>query len=460
MKSISFFLVFFVLVAFGDPGYTIHFNEVSMSEFVRFVSRISKKSFIYDETELDFKISISSGTELQPSELIVLLLNVAHQHGCRTREQGGCYILSRPLTEKHQNQSRSRISTSVEGDYTLYKLQYHLGSEIISALKGSDFSSSPEVQKAIQSLQWIESTNAILLSGKMEAVKKLLGIIQNLDQQQRQVFIEVLVIETNVKNGLDFGLEWAAGGDIKNKIGFGAGTGEHPFAHSFESANLRQKPSGPSPVPTNKGFDMGIIGDLIFHRGRSFISLGALIHALQIDGDSKIILNQKIVAQDGKSTSVFVGDNIPFPGTRIETVGASQQTTANIDYRDVGVSLKITPFLGGDDVITLDISEEITEATRDISYTGGITTTKTNMLTKVHVPDQCFVVLSGMNKNKKVKRREGIPCLGSLPLIGALFSRTRDDEEKRNVIIFVRPRLLHNHEEMKEVSHEHYVSST
>jgi type III secretion protein C len=459
MKLIFLFLTF-TLLAYSEPGYTIHFNEVSMSEFIRFISRISKKSFIYDDAELDFKVSVSSGSELQPPELIVLLLNVAQQHGCRVREQNGCYVISKPQTDKGTGYSRSKFPASIDGDYTLYKLQYHLGSEIISALKGADFSSSPEVQKAIQALQWIETTNAILLSGKAEAVKRLLGIIQNLDQQQKQVFIEVLVIETNVKNGLDFGLEWAAGGDIKNKIGFAAGTAEHNLAKSFQSINATNKPSGPDQIPMNKGFDMGIIGDLIFHRGRSFLSLASLIHALQVDGDSKIILNQKIVAQDGKSSSVFVGDNIPFPGTRVETLGMSQQTTANIDYRDIGVSLKITPFLGSDNVITLDISEEITEATHDISQTGGITTTKTNMLTKVHVPDQCFVVLSGMSKNKKVKRKEGIPCLGSLPLIGSLFSRTRTEDEKRNVIIFVRPRLLHNHEDMKDIADEHHLSPT
>lgn len=444
MKAVFFFLTFFALVVFGEPGYTIHFNEVSMSEFVRFTSRISKHSFIYDEGELDFKVSVSSGSELQPSELLVLLINVAKQHGCQIKEQGGSYVISRTQPHKNFPPPRSRFSGGAEGDYTLYKLQYHLGSEIISALKGADFASSPDVEKAIQALQWIESTNAILLSGKKEAVKKILTIIQDLDKQQKQVFIEVLVVETNVKNGLDFGLEWAADGEVKNKIGFAAGNASKPLKNSSKT----------------KGFDMEIIGDLIFHRGKSFLSLGSLIHALQTDGDSNIILNQKIVAQDGKSSSVFVGDNIPFPGTRVETIGASQQTTANIDYRDIGVSLKITPFLGGDNVITLDISEEITEAIHDINHTGGITTTKTNMLTKVHVPDQCFVVLSGMSKNKKIKRREGIPCLGSLPLIGALFSRTRNDEEKRNVIIFVRPRLLHNHEDMQEVTDGHYLPPT
>lgn len=454
MKKIVLVFTLFFNAAFTDPGYLIEFTDVSMAELVRFISRISKQTFIYDDHELDFKVSVNSGNEIQPPEMIALLLNVAKKHGCSTKLRSGTYTIERKLG-KYAGLHRTGITS--DGDYTLYKLQYNLGSEIIGALKGADFSSSSDLKRGIDAMQWIESTNSILLSGKQEVISRLISIIQNLDQQQKQVFIEVLVIETNIRNGLDFGLEWAAGGDIKSKVGFAMGSAQPPFSKTFQSINATNKPTGPDQIPMGKGFDLGIIGDLILHKGKTFFSLANLIHALETDGDSKIILNQKMVAQDGKSSTFFVGDNIPFPGAVVETIGAAQQTTANLDYRDVGVSLKITPFLGGDDVITLDISEEITEATREFHSTGGISTTKTNMITKVHVPDKSFVVLSGMNKNKKVKRREGIPCLGSLPLIGGMFSRTKDEEEKRNVLIFVRPRMLHNMEEMKEVAHDSHV---
>ena len=173
--------------------------------------------------------------------------------------------------------------------------------------------------------------------------------------------------------------------------------------------------------------------------------------------ESTIVLNQKIITQDNKNSTIFVGDNIPFTGSVIQTVGQSQQTTANIEYRDIGVSLSITPRLGEGDVITLSLNEEITESVdsepmNNNTTVNGIRTTKTNMATHVHVPDKHFLVLSGMIRNSKAKHKAGIPCLGSLPLIGALFSKTKKLDEKRNIIIFVRPHIIHSFQDYQNLT--------
>jgi type III secretion protein C len=202
---------------------------------------------------------------------------------------------------------------------------------------------------------------------------------------------------------------------------------------------------------------MGVIGDLILHKGRSFLSLASLVSALQADGDSSIVLNQKIITQDNKNSTIFVGDNIPFTGSIVQTTGASQQTTANVEYRDIGMNLSITPKLGEGDVITLDLDEEITEALptgRGVSSThvSGIQTTKTNMRTHVHVPNKHFLVLSGMIRNAKSKQKVGLPCLGGLPWIGAAFSKTMKNDEKRNVIIFVRPHIIRSVDDYRQIT--------
>ena len=287
-------------------------------------------------------------------------------------------------------------------------------------------------------------------------------LIESLDVALRQVFIEVLVVETDTRKSSEFGLDWAAGGKVRDSIGFGTGNfspkaaGTSSFASAFKGMNGQNTPSGPSQIPLGRGFDMGVIGDIIFHKGHSFLSLGALVSALQQDKDTSIVLNQKIITQDNKNSTIFVGDNIPFAGSRVETIGTGQQTTANIEYRDVGVTLSITPRLGEGDVITLDINEVITEAVEnDIdagSRMNGIQTTKTNMMTHVHVPDKHFLVLSGMIRNSKRNQKTGIPCLGSLPLIGALFSKDVKRSEKRNVIIFVRPHIIRSMDDYQNLT--------
>jgi len=310
-------------------------------------------------------------------------------------------------------------------------------------------------------MQWIESTNSLLFSGTPDGIKELNALIASLDVPKKQVFIEVLVIETDVKKGLEFGLEWGSGGQYRNKFGYGFGNfpatpRKSPFANSIQQTNASNPPTGADQFPLGRGFDLGVIGDIILHKGQSYFSLGSLVSALEADGDSSIILNQKIITQDNKLSRIFVGDNIAFTGSVIETIGASQQTSSNIEYRDVGVKLNITPLLGDEDVITLEISEEITDIIPSLHHSSdsvsGINTTKTDMATQVHVPDQSFLVLSGMIRNTKRERKSGVPCLGGLPLVGAAFSKTTTDDEKRNVIVFVRPQIIKSDSDYRNIT--------
>ena len=74
------------------------------------------------------------------------------------------------------------------------------------------------------------------------------------------------------------------------------------------------------------------------------------------------------------------------------------------------------------------------------------------MVTHVHVPDQHFLVLSGMIRNSQLRHKTAVPCLGGLPIIGAAFGNTTDRDEKRNIIIFVRPRIINSIDEYKTIT--------
>jgi len=456
-----------------EKSITVNFQDVSMLEFLRYVSKIAEVNFIYDEKILDFRISLVTGKATSPQNILTIMIELLKRQGIKTREKDEYFLVEKmedwELTEVKESKQEKVIQTvsTVEestflpfhefekkGEFQIYKLQYHQGSEILSTIKnvatniGHDSHISPELLKSIRSMQWVPSTNSILYSGVEEGIEELYSLIHSLDVPKKQVFIEVLVIETDVKNGQEFGLEWGGGGQYKNRFGYGIGNfpatpGQAPFAQSLQSINATNTPTGTNQFPIGRGFDLGVIGDIILHKGMSYFSLGSLVSALEAEGDSTIILNQKIITQDNKLSSIFVGDNIPFTGSVIETVGASQQTSSNIEYRDVGVKLNITPLLGDGDVITLDIVEEITEVVPDLMQASrsvnGIQTTKTEMATQAYVPDQSFVLLSGMIRNTKRKHRSGIPCMGGLPLIGAAFSKTTTDNEKRNIIVLVRP---------------------
>ncbi|MBI2742933.1 MAG: hypothetical protein HYX48_03355 [Chlamydiales bacterium] len=486
-----------------ESGHMVNFNDVPVIEVIRFVSRISEVNFIFNNKELEFNVTLASGKPVSSENVLKALLQMLKAHGfgvshdedyyvihksSREKKEGGM-LFSPPSVEFREESEQvaakgaketapavaplaaplpllAASGSSEPREFYVYKLQYHQGCEIEDAIKkiAADLANQPEkptkLLAAIHSMQWVKVTNSLLCSGDPETLESLRKLIVSLDVPLRQVFIEVLVIETDVKKGMEFGLEWAVGGKYSGgAFGMGSfppGRGGHGFASTMQSMGPDSSPTGLGQIPIGNGFDLGVIGDIIKHRGHSYLTLGSLVSALQVDGDSTIVLNQKIITQDNKNSKIFVGDNIPFTGSVIQTIGQSQQTAANIEYRDIGVNLSITPMLGEGDIITLDIDEEITESLSETltstKHVNGIHTTKTNMVTHVHVPDRHFLVLSGMARNAKSHHKAGIPCLGGLPVIGAAFSKTKEQDEKRNIIIFVRPHIIHSFEDYRKIS--------
>jgi type III secretion protein C len=163
-------------------------------------------------------------------------------------------------------------------------------------------------------------------------------------------------------------------------------------------------------------------------------------------------MNPKIITQDGHTSNIFVGQNIPFVGSFVSNTASNTVQSSNIEYRDVGVNLTITPSLGTNNIITLDIQQDISQQTNNTtqiqgSQVTGIQTSLTTMSTRVHVPDRHFLVLSGMIQDTKTHFRTSIPCLGGLPVIGALFSENDRYDTKNNIIIFLRPFIIDSFED-------------
>ncbi len=362
------------------------------------------------------------------------------------------------------------IQTFDNTSFLVYKLQFHTGVDIQSALKqiamnlSRGNNANTILSEAIDSLQWIQPTNSLIATGPQDVLIKIKELIQNIDVPLRQVFIEILVLETSLIDTQSFGLQWGSQLQYFNKTVLQTGNFPNTTAPSTNFGSVLQ-PIGASstlsnttiPFPTS-GFDLGVVGDIIMHKGRSFLSLGSLLTAIQTDSDTVVVINQKIVTQDNRQSTIFVGQNVPYTGSLVTNQTNSTLTTANIEYRDVGVNLTITPILGEGDDITLDIIQDISSivgGAPTVSNTDvtGITTNHAHMETRVTVPDNKFLALTGLINDTKQYTRTAIPCLGSLPVIGLLFSQnTRADSKGPNFIIFVRPKIINSIEDYKKIT--------
>lgn len=349
--------------------------------------------------------------------------------------------------------------------FRIYKLQNRKSTNVRDALQDIGQSlratvdpsdvARKDLLEAIRSIESIDDSNSLVYSGSEETLNKVEQLIRELDLPLRQVFIEMLVLETTVNNSLSFGVDW--GVRFKDSPNWGGTTGLYGSGSNLPAAILA---NSANTIGNQEGFNLGVIGSVLKKDGTAYATLGGLVTALQTDADTKIVMNPKIITEDTQPAELFVGIN-----TRFQTSSISNDTgtivTSNFEFRDVGTLLKVTPFLGDTDIVTLQIDQEISSTVESDSEVGqiqdstiGPTTRTARTTTRVHVPDRHFLILSGMIQDTKTKTKSGLPCLGGLPGVGAAFSQNRTRLDKSNIMLFVRPIIIDTPEELRNLTRD------
>lgn len=370
-----------------------------------------------------------------------------------------------------KNVSQEEMEMINDTGFLVVKLQNQSGAGIVDALNmiSRDLAQQKNQAKnapliaAIQSVQWIEMTNSLIATGDPDVLKRLRELIEMIDRPLKQVFIEILVLETSTANQFDLGLRWGSQGKVDNKLGWGLGNypitdGNQGFPQNFNNITGTNVPTGQNIPPMPGGF-LGAIGDIVWHKGQSYGSIGSLLNAFKADADTTVVLSQRIIAQDNQNAKIFSGDNVPFTGSLVTTSGLSQTTNANLEYRNIGVTVSITPIIGDNGLITLEIDEEISEeinqgndSSVSTNTLNGIRTSKTSAQTRVSMLDQYFLILCGTIRNQVTRVVSGVPCLGGLPLIGAAFNQNQKRTVSHNVVIFIRPHIIPSQEFYSELT--------
>ena len=294
-----------------------------------------------------------------------------------------------------------------------------------------------------------KATNSLIIRADKDTYLVLEEIIKKLDIPRSMVYIEVLIMEVNIDKEFNIGTEWSFfGGDLDKDgtftgIGGGFGTDRKPpkIPPIDPKTGL---PKGPFPP----GFSLGIfqtikIGDLIFP------NLAAMINAFKKDKDVTIISTPQILTMDNEEATIIVGETRPF---QTSTTITSDRELQNFEYRDVGVTLKITPHITKDRMVRLKIFHEI-QKLDELSKTGVITPTtlKRSIETTVIVKDKSTVVIGGLIDDAISNVQHKIPCLGDIPLAGWLFKSLSENRERTNLFVFLTPHVISSPEEADEI---------
>lgn len=381
-----------------------------------------------------------------------------------------------PLNRQYQGQPQLPGGIEKKTQFYIYKLQYRKGDSVEPLLRQiadtlqQNERGNEDLISTLRSVQWLSTPNSLVFSGPRESLDKARALTAEIDTPMRQVFIEMLILETSLADSLQYGVSYGTafgGGDTTGSQGFFT-SASSPLVAGLTSAGFSGLggpigqavaliPNGTA-LAQQPGFNIGVIGRKITHCGIEFGTIGALVNALHDRTKDKVVSNPKLLVEDNSTADLFVGINTPYRTQSIANTFGSV-ITSNYVYQDVGTHLKITPYLGNGDIVTLDIQEEvstiiaglITNATT-ASTSPGPTTRVHRTTTRVHIPDNYFLIISGMMQDEESRERNQVPCLGAVPLLGAAVSSKINTGAKRNLMIFIRPQIIDTEEEIQTLT--------
>ncbi|MFP4306039.1 MAG: type II secretion system secretin GspD [Desulfococcaceae bacterium] len=301
-------------------------------------------------------------------------------------------------------------------------------------------------------------TNSLIIMAERDEYVVIEEIIQKLDVPRAMVYIESLLMEVDVNNGFGLGTEWIAGGKVEYGsdrdawLGGGfSGGGDNAFSN-LSGIGAAAAAGGTALLP--QGFSMGIFGESIEIGGVTFQNLGALAQAFRRDTSTHILSTPQLLTTDNEEAFINVGKNVPFQ-TRTGTTSTSEVYNT-FEYRDVGITLKVTPQVSKDRLIRLTLEQTLT-ALDSASNTGSAerpTTFKREVNTTVIVRNGHTVVLGGLIDDSFSESENRIPCLGDIPGLGWAFRSLNRGRQKTNLYIFLTPHVVRNEAEAAAIYQE------
>jgi general secretion pathway protein D len=284
-----------------------------------------------------------------------------------------------------------------------------------------------------------EGTNSVIITASPQDYKIVSEIIEKLDIVREQVLVEMLIMEISQDELTEIGVDWSTLDQaVDDSVRFFGMTNFGPRV-DFASGDL-------------EGLAVGA-----WKGAGDNLRIGTVLHALQKQSDVNILSTPHILTSNHHKAKIIVGENRPrvMQSRVTETTDFITPTVIkSYEYKDVGISLEITPHISQGGLIRLEISSEFTKLIEDVTATSvdTPTTAKRQAETVVSMSSGSTVVIGGLIRDDKVSIEKKIPILGDLPLIGGLFKLDRDRLQKTNLLIFITPHVVADQEGLEEMT--------
>jgi general secretion pathway protein D len=301
-----------------------------------------------------------------------------------------------------------------------------------------------------------EPNNALIVTTFPRNWPLIEDTIRRLDRTPKQVLIEVLVAELSLTDENRLGLEWTlrtqrdikVGGQTYN-VGSVSRVDVGPPSALSGATTL---PGIPVNLPTTAGFTF-----FLFETDRFL----GLLNLYANYGQLTVLSSPTILTSENKKAVINVSNSVPIVTQQVvsqtgTTATQAQQAptnvlTQNVEYRDAGIVLTVTPRISDKRVVALDVKQTVNAVGDPRPPSGSPDIIKREAETSVVLRDNQTLVLGGLIQTRRSNSRQGIPWLSKIPIIGWLFGRTVDSVDRTELLLLVTPRVIGDPSEAQDL---------
>ncbi|RZV12908.1 general secretion pathway protein GspD [Aliarcobacter butzleri] len=404
-------LVFYALNLYSNDEININFKDIKVDDLIKITSKITKRNILVTQI-INEKVDYIPTQKITKENLFDILETTLKEKGYFLVEENGVLKVKKVEIIKEEEQFTEVIGLKNVDGVNIIK--------ILDDVVNKKYINKPT--KPFVSLD-LESNSLVVMASKDE-LKQIKDLIQELDKEKAQVYVQAKIIEVNNelvnKIGISYGIiNASARSDGINAISSNLNGGSNAIKEAVDTLGIRMS-------------DVNI---------KSGLALGASLNLLQQNGALDIVSEPSILAIDNKESSIYVGEKISVEISSTLTDGGLQRT--NYEREDIGLTLKVKPRISSDTKLTLEINT-LLEGIKSTSVSAGQNpdTLKKEIKTAAILNNGESVIIGGLIENKNETIEQKVPVLGDIPLFGELFKNDSKMNKKNNLVIIVTPYMI------------------
>jgi general secretion pathway protein D len=282
-----------------------------------------------------------------------------------------------------------------------------------------------------------EISNSLIILATPSDYSFIEETLKKIDTMPRQVVIEGLIAQVTLTDNWNFGISW-----------------------SLQNLNVKSLSGNMTSLPTGGALDASTGKGFTFVATDPGNIVRAKLTAALLNSKGKVLAAPHILVLDNREARIQVGSQIPLATSSTTYVAGTTSdntipTTSTIQYKDIGIILKVKPQINDSGLVSIELSQEISSAGTTNAIIAGQeypSIDKTETSTNLIAQDGETIIIGGLIRENKSKQIDGIPILSKIPLIGSLFSNTSVKTDRTELIILLTPHVIKSGKEAGEVT--------